>query len=213
MAKLKTYSNCVALLADLVSSRVGNRARTHEAVLEAITAVNAAVPAVDPLRVTVGDELQGVYATLGDAFRSSWALRTELHGDADLRFGLGGGEVRVVDAARGIQDGNAWWLARDAISWVEELADDPGFASVRTAIRDDRPEATPSADALVRLVEATTAGLRDGTRRSLDGLVAGLDNTTVAEREGISASANSQRVKNNNLRVLADAIAALGQLP
>ena len=84
---------------------------------------------------------------------------------------------------------------------------------MRTAIRDERPAATPAADALVRLVEAATSRLREGTRRSLDGLLAGLDNAEVAGREGITPSANSQRVNNNDLRVLADAIQALWRLP
>lgn len=213
MPKMKEYSNCVALLADLVDSRAGDRTRTHAAVLAAIETTNAAVPPLDPLRVTVGDELQGIYSSLGQALSASWHLREHLHGEADLRFGLGGGDVRVVDAERGIQDGSAWWLAREAIEWVEEIADDAGYGSVRTAIRDERAVATPSADALVRLAEVAAAGLRAGTRRSLQGLVEGLDNAAVAEREGISPSANSQRVKNNHLRVLADAIAALGELP
>ncbi|TRY18611.1 RNA polymerase subunit sigma-70 [Tessaracoccus rhinocerotis] len=213
MAKMKEYANCVALLADLVGSRLGDRTRSHAAVLDAIEVTNAAVPALDPLRVTVGDELQGIYGSLGEAFRAGWSLRAALLDVADLRFGLGGGEVRVVDAERGIQDGSAWYLAREAIAWVEGLSDDPGYRSVRTAVRDERPMATPAADALVRLVEAAAAGLRPGTRRSLQGLLDGLDNATVAQREGISPSANSQRVNSNGLRVLADAVAALGELP
>lgn len=213
MTDVKTYPDCVALLADVVGSRLGDRVASHRRVLGAIDVVNDAVEALDPLRVTVGDELQGVYASLGDALRARHALGAELAGAVDLRFGLGGGEVRVVDAERGIQDGSAWWLAREAIGWVEDLARDPGYRHVRTAVRDDRPAAVPGIDALVRLVDASTARLRGGTRRSLAGLLAGLDNHEVAAREGISASANSQRVTNNDLRVIADAITALGRLP
>ncbi|MCC2594624.1 SatD family protein [Tessaracoccus sp. OS52] len=213
MSKMKVMPECVGLLADLVGSRLTDRVRTHAAVLRAIEAVNGRVAALDPLRVTVGDELQGVYQSLGAAFTASWLLRTELLGQADLRFGLGGGEVRVVDEVRGIQDGSAWWLAREAIDWVAKQAGDPGYRLVRTAVRDERAVATPSADACLRLVETSTARLREGTRRSLDGLLAGLDNAEVARREEISPSANSQRVNHNDLRVLADAITALGNLP
>lgn len=213
MADVKTYPDCVALLADVVGSRLGDRVEIHRRVLAAIDATNDAVTALDPLRVTVGDELQGVYASLGDALRARHALGAELAGAVDVRFGLGGGEVRVVDAERGIQDGSAWWLAREAISWVEDLATDPGYRHVRTAVRDERDAAVPGIDALARLVDAATARLRGGTRRSLDGLLAGLDNAEVARREGISPSANSQRVINNDLRVVADAITALGDLP
>ena len=79
--------------------------------------------------------------------------------------------------------------------------------------RDERPEATAPSDALSRLVDVHLAGLRPGALATLRGMLDGLDNAAIAEREGISASANSQRVRNNGLRPLADAMHALGQLP
>ncbi|MGV8844981.1 SatD family protein [Tessaracoccus sp.] len=213
MAKMKMLPESVALLGDLVGSRSAARAEVHDGLLHAIERANSCVPSRDPLRVTVGDEIQGVYATLGNALHASILVRSELFGTADMRFGIGGGDVRVIDADLGIQDGNAWWLARDAIDFVEELAQQPGHAGVRTAIRDQRTTASPVADAMVRLVDVHIHGLRDGARRSLIGLLAGLDNAAVARSEGITESANSQRVGNNNLRVLADAIHALELLP
>lgn len=213
MAKIKVLPESVAVLGDLVSSRSTKRRKVHEALLTAIEATNAQVPHHDPLRVTVGDEIQGVYATLGQALRAALLLRDELFTMADLRFGMGGGDVRIIDEDRGIQDGNAWWLAREAINFAEQLAAHPGHAGVRTAIRDQRSVAVPAADAMARLVDAHISGLRDGARRSLIGLLKGLDNSEVARSEGISPSANSQRVHNNHLRVLADAIQALQQLP
>lgn len=213
MAKMKVMSDCVALLGDLVASRSAARADVHDALLRTIERATSCVPSLDPLRVTVGDEVQGVYATLGDALRAAFLVRSELFPTADMRFGIGGGDVRVIDAERGIQDGNAWWLARDAINFVEELAQQPGYAGVRTAVRDHRATAPPAADAMVRLVDVHIHALRDGARRSLNGLLTGLDNAAVAQSEGITESANSQRVGNNNLRVLADAIHALELLP
>lgn len=213
MASLKEYPNCVALLADVVGSRLSDRVESHAHVLAAIARTNEQVPALDPLRVTVGDELQGVYATLGGALHARTLLVQELADTVDLRFGLGGGDVQVVDAERGIQDGSAWWLAREAITWVEDQAGEPGYSAIRTEVRDDRAQATPGAGALVRLTEVSTSRLRAGTRRTLTGLLAGLDNNQMAKSEGISPSANSQRVNNNDLRVLADAVVALWQLP
>lgn len=213
MPEMKVFPECVALLADVVGSRRGQRDRLHAAILAAITATNEAVEPSDPLRVTVGDELQGVYPTLGRALAATFHLRNHLLGTADLRFGLGGGEVRVVDPERGIQDGSAWWLAREAIGWVEELAGDSGHGSARTAIRDDRTVSSPLADPTVRLVDARLAQLRDGARRSLVGLLAGRENAEVAAAEGITPSANSQRVNANGLRPLADAMLALTALP
>lgn len=203
----------MALLVDLVGSRDAARAELHAAVLAATARVNSRVPAVDPLRPTVGDELQGVYASLGDALGAAFTLRLALAPEWDARFGIGGGEVRVIDAERGIQDGSAWWLAREAIDWVGDLADRKGYASARTAIRDDREQATPQADALVRLVDAQLARLRAGAIGSLSGMWEGLDNAAVARREGITDSANSQRVINNDLRPLLDAMRALTTVP
>lgn len=213
MANMKRFPSCVALLADQVGSRRTDRDATHPKLLDALDMVNSRVAAIDDLRVTVGDELQGVYGSLGEALAASHLLRAELYGAVELRFGLGGGEVAVVDRERGIQDGSAWWNARAAVEAVEQLARDPGFSGTRTGIVDDREVANPLTSATVRLVDAQLARLRSGARESLYSLMLGLDNRTAAERAGISPSANSQRINNNDLRVLTDAIEALSRLP
>ena len=203
----------VALLVDIVASRTAPRDALHADVLRAVTATNTSVAAVHDLRPTVGDELQGVYPSLGAALTAGFSLRLSLAPRWDARCGLGGGQVVVVDEARGIQDGSAWWQAREAIDWVKGQAAKPGYETVRTAIRDERAAATPAADALSRLVDAHLGRLRPGTLATLRGMLDGLDNAEIAEREGISESANSQRVRNNDLRPLMDAILALGRLP
>lgn len=203
----------VALLIDVVASRAADRSALHAAILAAADAANAAVPAVDPLYPTVGDELQGVYRSLGDALSAAFTLRLTLAPGWDVRCGLGGGEVIVVDAARRIQDGSAWWLAREAIDWVAERSTRPGYEAVRTAIRDERPAADPLADPTARLVDAHIARLRPAVVGTLRGLWEGLDNAAAAEREGISPSANSQRIRTNQLRPLVDTMRALGELP
>ncbi|RMB61120.1 SatD family protein [Tessaracoccus antarcticus] len=210
---MKVLPECVALLGDLVASRTTDRSHVHAALLRGIDETNARVPALDALRVTVGDEVQGLYASVGDALGASVALRNALFGTADMRFGIGGGDVRIIDDERGIQDGSAWWLARDAINAAEALAGQAGYTGVRTAVRDQRQAAVAAADGMVRLVDVSVDALRDGARRSLIGLLNGLENAEVARLEGITESANSQRVIHNSLRVLADAITAVQLLP
>lgn len=213
MSDIQIFPSCVAILADLVGSRASDRVASHHAVVEAIERTNAKVPQLDPLRVTVGDELQGVFATLGEAFAAAFSLRNLLASQVDLRFGLGGGEVRIVDDERGIQDGSAWALARAAIESVEAQSREPGFLGLRTAIRDKREHANPLSEPLAQLVDVHLTRLKDGPRASLTALLDGLDNASTAQQLGISASANSQRVLNNDLRTLATAIRALQQLP
>lgn len=213
MADIQVFSSCIALLADIVDSRGGDRPATHEAVLAAVEKTNANVSQLDPLRVTIGDELQGVYATPGDAFAAAFALREALAGDVELRFGLGGGEVRIIDADRGIQDGSAWIAARAAIEAAEERSRQPGLAGARTGLVGIEDGDTGPIAALSTLVDAHLARLGDGPRATLRHLRAGDSNAAAAKALGISASANSQRVANNDLRPLAQAIEALVRLP
>lgn len=214
MSEMKVFTSCVAMLVDLVDSRSSDRLASHQALLDVLPQVNQEHPTLDPLRVTVGDELQAVYATLGDALAASYRLRLLLDGTVALRFGLGGGEVRVIDRERGIQDGSAWWRAREAIDGVEALAEQPQYSGARTGIVDGRGEADDALTlASVALVDAHLERLRSGVAVSLRAMLEGLDNRAAAELAGISASANSQRVRTNQLRPLADAMLALGTLP
>ena len=210
---MKGFPECVALLGDVVRSRSSDRAHVHRALLAAIDSCNKAHPPLDPLRVTVGDEVQGVYATLGQAVAVMLRLRDELLGIAEVRCGLGGGEVQIIDAKRGIQDGSAWWRAREAIERAETLSRQPGNRTSRTALIDARAVANPLVDPTLRVIDAQLAALSPGARRSWVHLRAGLDNATAAKLEGVTPSANSQRINDHGLRPLAALINALTELP
>ncbi len=56
---MKNIAECVALLGDVVRSRVSERARVHEALLKAIEVCNENHPPWTAA-VTVGDEIQGI---------------------------------------------------------------------------------------------------------------------------------------------------------
>lgn len=76
------------------------------------------VPAAMPLALTIGDEFQGLYTSLGNALDAT--LLVQLHArdrDIDVRFGVGWGRVLIYDLRRApfLQDGPAWWAARDAV--------------------------------------------------------------------------------------------------
>lgn len=206
MMQMKGLSNVAALLVDVVGSRGASRRLRHETLLAAVESVNQRVPAVHELRFTVGDELQGIYPDPPQALHAAYTLRLAVAPGVDLRVGVGLGEVTTIDEARGIQDGSAWWQAREAVDEVRRRASDAGYRGLRTALIgiDD-----PLLNATVGLVDAQLSRLRGGAVGTLRGLLDGLSNAEIAAVEGISESANSQRVINNDLRPLADAIRAL----
>ena len=144
MTTLKAPASRCVLIGDVVRSRATtDRQALHDALEAALAAADAAVPPVTGLRVTVGDEFQGTYATLGEAVEAALRVRLALLPDVDTRFGLGRGEVTVLDARRGIEDGPGWWAARAAIEEVDEVAGRAATRLARTAYR-----AAPPGDAL-----------------------------------------------------------------
>ena len=140
MTTLKAPASPCVLIGDVVGSRgTTDRQALHDALEAALAAVDAAVPPVTGLRVTVGDEFQGTYATLGEAVDAALRVRLALLPEVDTRFGLGRGEVTVLDARRGIEDGPGWWAARAAIEDVEEVAGRAATRLARTAYRAAPP--------------------------------------------------------------------------
>jgi len=213
MSSMKSQTSRCVVIGDLVGSRgAPNRRALHRAVEQALAAVNAAVPAVTELRITVGDEFQGSYATLGAAIEASLRVRLELLPAADVRVGIGRGPVQLLDAERGIEDGPGWWAARSAIESVEQAAGRAATRHLRTAYHP-APQLAGAGDA-VEPDGTGRGGGADAVNAALlcrDHLVGSLSQRSVrllrglmdphttqselAALEGISASAVSQRVR------------------
>jgi len=209
MTRMKDDASRCVLLGDLVGSRgATNRRALHRAVEKALVSVNVAVPAVTALRITVGDEFQGAYETLGAAIEAALRVRLELLPAADVRVGIGRGPVQLLDPERGIEDGPGWWAARAAIEHVERAAARAATRHLRTAYQPapELSDASGDGAGLAGGAAAVNAALlcRDHLVGSLSErsvrLLRGLmdPHTTQSElatREGISASAVSQRVR------------------
>ncbi len=113
------------VLADVVGSRsYTDQTALIGALTEALTWSNARASAVQPLEVTVGDEFQGAYESVGEALNAALFTTLWLAGRYDLRFGIGWGEITSFDPDRApmAQSGSAWWSAREAIDRVKETA-------------------------------------------------------------------------------------------
>jgi len=213
MSTMKDQASRCVVIGDLVGSRgAPNRRALHRAVEQALVSVNAVIPSVTELRITVGDEFQGSYATLGAAIEAALRVRLALLPTADVRVGIGRGPVQLLDAERGIEDGPGWWAARSAIEAVEQAAGRAATRHLRTAYHP-APQLDAAADA--REPDASgRGGDADAVNAALlcrDHLVGSLSQRSVrllrglmdphttqselATLEGISASAVSQRVR------------------
>ncbi|WP_235532664.1 MULTISPECIES: SatD family protein [unclassified Nocardioides] len=196
----------VTLIGDVVGSRVpDDRAVVHARLEEALADVNTELSPAVPLWITAGDEYQATFARLGDALAATLRLRLALLPDLDVRHGLGWGAVTVLGTSPRIEDGPGWWAARKAIVRVSTDAGRASLGRVRTAFEVADDAARPDAAA----INAALLG-RDGlvgamSARSLSvlrGLLSGQTQREVAETEGVSASAVSQRVRHDGIALV-----------
>lgn len=214
-----TASRCV-LIGDFVASRrAPDRRALHRTVDAALGRVGEVVPAVTELRIVVGDEFQGAFATLGEAIHAALLVRLELLPDADVRVGVGRGPVELLDAERGIEDGPGWWAARAAVEAAEDLASRAPTRHARTAYRSS-PEppaadpAEPAVNAALLCRDHLVGSLSDRSLRLLRGLMdPHATQSELATLEGISASAVSQRVRSDGIGAVLAAHDLLRTLP
>ena len=192
-----------------------DRQALHDELSRPLARANAAVAGQDPLVITVGDEFQGVYPTLGQALHASFVVRTALHPRTDVRFGLGRGAVTTLDPVRGIHDGPAYWAARDAITAAEERARKAQTRTSRTAYLgpDDAPRTVAAVQAALDCLDFMVGSMSTTSREILGGLMHGHAQHDVADRVGISASAVSQRVRRDGIGVALEAMRGSGDLP
>ncbi len=215
------------LIGDVVASRrAPDRTRMQGSLREALEAVNAAVPATQPLDVTVGDEFQGAYGSVAAAARAALLLRLTLLPGVDTRYGLGWGGISVFDADRALpsQDGPGWWAAREAIEHVDATAGRRGRArGMATWFVDhgatawpagaDAPPAAPAVagavNGLLLLRDELVAQQSDRARRLLLGWLRGRQQQELAADEGITQSAVSQQLARSGAYAVRDALDAL----
>ncbi len=206
----------ITLIGDLIGSRTsGDRRGLHSRFESALDDVNARFAPPTPTRMQVGDEFQGVFATLGDALSASLLIRLALRPGGDIRHGIGRGEVELLGTSPRVEDGPGWWAARSAIAWVEEAEARAATRTLRTAyVAQASLAATDEAavNAALTLRDALIGGLSQRSLSVLRGLLYGQAQRDLAEELGISASAVSQRVRTDSLGAIVAAYELMGGL-
>lgn len=195
----------IAVIVDVSKSRAhADRRALQLGVEAALERVNELIEPLQPLAPTVGDEFQAAYPTLGLAVRATLLARLTLPDGVDCRFGLGHGELATigVGAAGALQDGSAWWSAREAIGEAREreYAKQPflrtWFASASAAPLDDvAPAAAPFVNAYLTTRDHLVTAMSGRERRLLLGQLLGDTQTELAEAESITQSAVSQNLR------------------
>lgn len=190
----------IAVTADIIGSRRLPDRDAAQALLDAaIRKVEAETPgAIRPLRPTVGDEQQGVYATLDDALRSLLLLQLALPDGIACRYGVGVGAIGSVDSAGGgIPDGPGWWAARAAIEKVHAM-EQRSVPTARTWVAAD-PDESDEVHETVRRAnlallgrDALVVAMSERARRLTYGRCVGVTQRELAAAEGITQSAVSQ---------------------
>ncbi|KZS83497.1 SatD family protein [Mycobacterium persicum] len=204
---MDALKNWASLRATMIGDVVGSRRAADRSALHTRTATalrQAADGAIDAPAFTVGDEFQGSYPTVGAAIDAAMRVRLLLAPEVDVRFGIGWAAVTILDADAGIQDGPAWWAARDAIRHTADIQQRPGFALVRTTFRapDDARSDVAAVNAALICRDHLLGSLDERSLRIVRGLMDGLTKKELAVAEGISASAVSQRASRDGLDLI-----------
>jgi hypothetical protein len=177
-----------AVIGDLVRSRrVEDRAAVQQALATVLAEVTEVLQPAQPFAPTTGDEYQGACADLPDAVLGALLVRLALLPLVDVRCGIGHGAVTVYDASRQpvLQDGPAWWAAREALETIGGPRD-----ARRTWFSGD---GAGRVNAFLLCRDQLVDRLNDRGVRILRRALLGMSQKAIAEAEGVWPSAVSQQ--------------------
>lgn len=189
------------MIVDIVGSRdLVDRAGAQRAVEDAFARAARRVPLAAPLWATVGDEFQAVAARLADALWTAGVVRLLLPDGVDVRTGIGRGEIRDVAPAGAtgapIQDGSAWWAAREAVDEAHARADgDAPYSRTWYVGPDEDAAAVALVDAQLVLRDRMIDGMTVTQRAYAGASALGRTQAEIAAERGVSQSAVSQSLR------------------
>ncbi len=189
------------IVGDVIASRqAGEREELQQVLRRSLGAVNDSVPPVQPLTITIGDEFQGAYLRMEDALRGSLLLQLQLKGTADIRAGLGWGELFFGEETSPLdQDGPCWWRAREALEWIGRLGGSRGVArSRRTACRTGTSWDS-TLNGYLAMRDEVMSGIDETDARIIFGLLAGQSQTEIAAQLHMNKSSVNRRVQGHGL--------------
>jgi DNA-binding CsgD family transcriptional regulator len=186
-----------AVITDIVRSRdLTDRVAGQKAVRAGYEAADGVVTPHESVWATAGDEFQAVYVSGARAVVATLIVRLSVSAGFDCRFGIGIGERRLIERDKGdhpIEDGSAWWYAREAIDEVHTMQTH-GQRSQRTWLRSSDPGEQNTINALLLAQDQLVSRLTDRERRIAFRYLTGAPQNLIARDEHISQSAVSQNL-------------------
>jgi hypothetical protein len=202
----------VAVLGDIVGSRRDGRARSgRDRIEDALSVANERTAPLQALTPTIGDEFQGLFEDLVSALEATLVVRLVVFGEVDVRFGIGSGKLTAfdVEAAPFRQDGPAWWAAREAVDSVrdaEQRQERPPGLRVRWIDAGGRhPAEVATVNAFLLCRDDLVGSMDRRDAAILLGLLADEPLGAIAQAQGVSVSAISQRAIRNGLYAIRQA--------
>ena len=219
---MKYMENLYAVIADIIRSRdLADRGRAQRVIHETLDRAAEGLGLTQHPYATVGDELQAVSATLADALTLTLRTHLLLPEGLGLRFGIGVGAIYEVEGVAGsgvdgtsgrpIQDGSAWWAAREAIGKAHHLQD-AGRSFIRTWLRihpdvvggsvGERCECEGVINSVLILRDQTIFRFQPRQRRIMAGLLMGVTQVEIARQEKVSQQAVSEYARSAGASLL-----------
>ena len=205
-------STGVAVIVDLIGSRkLPDRALAQRQLGEAATRVNELIRPLQPIAATVGDEFQALYSDAASAFEATLLLRLWLPEGLDTRFGIGAGAYRTISTEpHDIQDGSAWWSAREAIDIAKAKQErrNPALRSWYSvgAEQDERFPDQQTACAYLISRDYIVGKMRASTRAMLRGTLAGETQTELAKQLGITQGTVSSAMRKSGPSIVIEGV-------
>jgi len=189
------------VIGDVVKSAEYPGSQLFEQLRPELSRVSTQIGCLEPFDFTIGDEFEGVFATPPLAIRAALLLRLLVH-PMDLRFGIGFGNTMKITPLRFAENGEGWWLAREAIESAQASERQPSLRALRTRFRtiDTTHETTINAFLLVH--DFLVSRMDEIDRKILASLLLGQLQTEIALQLGIDRSAVSKRVSRNGSNYL-----------
>jgi hypothetical protein len=202
----------VAVIADLIGSRrLPDRALSQRQLTAAADRVNKLITPIQPIAATVGDEFQALYADAASAFEATLLMRLWLPEGIDTRFGIGAGTYRTISTEpHDIQDGSAWWSAREAIDVAKAKQErrNPALRSWYSVDPEHVGRFPDQQTACAYLIarDYIVGKMRASTRVMLRGSLVGQTQSELAEELGITQGTVSSAMRKSGPSIVIEGV-------